>query len=87
MVYYMKATSVRELQHGLAAVLARVERGDTVTVTRRGKVVARIVPPVAPARSVRWPDAALRMKRLLPGGPPPGPAPSDLIRADREERS
>lgn len=84
---YMKTTSVRELQHGLAAVLARVERGDTVTVTRRGKVVARIVPPVASRGPVRWPDSMARMKRIFPDGVPAGPPPSALVRADRDERS
>jgi prevent-host-death family protein len=83
----MKTTSVRELQHGLAAVLARVERGDTVTVTRRGKVVACIVPPAASPSKVCWPDSMARMKRLFPDGTPLGPAPSVLLRADRDERS
>jgi prevent-host-death family protein len=83
----MKTTSVRELQHGLAAVLARVERGDTVTVTRRGKVVARIVPAVAALGEVRWPDSMSRMKRIFPDGAPVGPSPSALIRSDRDSDS
>ncbi|MEI9937787.1 MAG: type II toxin-antitoxin system prevent-host-death family antitoxin [Pseudomonadota bacterium] len=82
----MKTASVRELQHGLAALLASVERGDTVTVTRRGKVVACIVPP--PSRDkVRWPDSMARMKRLFPDGAAAGTPPSLLVRADRDERS
>ena len=82
----MKTASVREVQHGLAAILERVERGEEVTVTRRGKPVARIVPPRSP-RPVRWPDFAERMKRDFPDGAPPGPAVSHLIDLDREERS
>lgn len=79
----MKTASVRELQHGLAAVLARVERGDTVTITRRGKVVARIVPPATAAR-VSWPDSMARMKQNFPNGIR-GAAPSELVRSGREE--
>jgi prevent-host-death family protein len=86
-MYYMKTTSVRALQHGLAAVLARVERGDTVTVTRRGKVVARIVPAAATGGSARWPDSMARMKRIFPDGVPRGPSPSALVRSDRDGRS
>jgi prevent-host-death family protein len=83
----MKTTSVRELQHGLSAVLARVERGDTVTVTRRGKVVACIVPPPATGRKVSWPDSLARLNRLFPEGAPPGLPASALMRLDRDERA
>jgi prevent-host-death family protein len=82
----MKTASVRELQHGLAALLASVERGGTVTVTRRGKVVACIVPP-PPRGKVFWPDSMARMKQLFPDGAPAGTPPSLLLRADRDERS
>jgi prevent-host-death family protein len=82
----MKTASVRELQHGLAALLASVERGGTVTVTRRGKVVACIVPP-PPRGKVLWPDSMARMKQLFPDGALAGTPPSLLLRADRDERS
>lgn len=35
---------VRELNQDTAGVLARVERGETVEITRHGKVIGRIVP-------------------------------------------
>ena len=85
-LYYMKTVSVREFQHGLAALLARVARGGTVTVTRRGKVVACLVPP-PPRTNVRWPDSMARMKRLFPEGTVAGTPLSLLVRADRDERS
>jgi prevent-host-death family protein len=81
----MKTVSVREVQHQLAAILDRVERGEEVTVTRRGRPVARIVPP-RPPKKVHWPDFAARMRRDFPQGVPPGPPVSELIDADREER-
>jgi prevent-host-death family protein len=35
---------IRSLNQDTAAVLARVERGETVEITNRGRAVARIVP-------------------------------------------
>jgi len=84
-LHYMKTASVRELQHGLAALLASVERGDTVTVTRRGKIVACIVPPLSRGK-VCWPDSMARMKRLFPDGALAGTPPSVLLRSERDER-
>lgn len=37
--------TVRDLQRNAAAVLNRLEYGETITVTRHGKAVARIIPP------------------------------------------
>lgn len=35
---------MRELNQDTAAVLARVERGETVEITRHGRVIGRLVP-------------------------------------------
>ncbi|MGI8605009.1 MAG: type II toxin-antitoxin system Phd/YefM family antitoxin [Verrucomicrobiales bacterium] len=40
----MRTTSIRELQHGMAKVLAWVEEGEQVQIRRRHKVIARIIP-------------------------------------------
>ncbi|MFE9763200.1 type II toxin-antitoxin system Phd/YefM family antitoxin [Streptomyces sp. NPDC005808] len=37
--------TVRDLQRNAAAVLKRLEHGVTITVTRHGRTVARILPP------------------------------------------
>ena len=37
-------TTIRELKSQLSAYLRRVEAGETVTITRHGKPVGRIVP-------------------------------------------
>lgn len=44
--------SIRQLKEHLAEYLRRVEQGEEVTITRRGKAVGRIVPP-AEAEAVR----------------------------------
>lgn len=49
---YMKtiaSVSVRELKNQTTAVLRRVESGERVTVTKRGKVIATIQPASGPA--------------------------------------
>ena len=40
----MLATNVKELKARLSAFLREVERGETVLVTDRGKVIARLMP-------------------------------------------
>ena len=46
---------VRELKSRLSEYLARVERGETVNVTSRGRRVARLVPAVIPVTTtVSW---------------------------------
>jgi prevent-host-death family protein len=49
----MKSVSIRSVQHGLAALIAEVEQGEEIVITRRNQPVARIL-PVSPALA---PDA------------------------------
>ena len=55
----MRSTTVRELRNNYSKVLKWVSKGEEVEVTRRGKVVAKVVPPVpaAPAM-VDWSKSA-----------------------------
>ena len=55
----MKSTTVRELRNNYSRVLKWVAKGEEVEVTRRGKVVAKVIPPVpaAPAE-VDWTQSA-----------------------------
>lgn len=67
---HMETIGVRELQQRASAALRRVERGESVGVTDRGRLVAVLVPPSAAAgsaglvaagrvQSARRPSAAL----------------------------
>lgn len=40
----MNQIPIRDLNHDTAGVLARVERGETVEITNRGRPIARLVP-------------------------------------------
>jgi len=60
-----RTVSMRELQQNLKKVIDRVERGETLELTRRRRVVARLVPspearPVAP-----WPDVEARVRSIF----------------------
>jgi prevent-host-death family protein len=75
MSYMAKASvSVRELQQNLKRVMARVERGETVEVTRRRRPVARLAPVKASRPLSDWPDLQARTRAVFgnrvitPGG-------------------
>ena len=68
-----KTATAREVQRHLAAILDRVARGEEVTVTRHGKVVARIIPARASKR-MRWPDFSISWDARTPDPVPPRPA-------------
>lgn len=54
----MKTTTVRDLRNNYSQVLQWVSAGQEVQVTRRGRVVAKVVPPAGPARKVDWTQSA-----------------------------
>lgn len=84
---YMKKTSVsvRELQQNLKRVLARVERGGTIEVTRRRRPVARLSPFAPSGPSARWPDLDQRARTVF-GDRVISPGPVDLLIAERGDR-
>lgn len=74
---YMSKTdsvSVRELQQNLKRVMARVERGRTIEITRRRRPVARLEPLRPDGEPATWPDLEARTKKafgdrtVAPGG-------------------
>jgi prevent-host-death family protein len=86
MSYMAKASvSIRELQQNLKRVMARVERGETVEVTRRRRPVAHL----APAKGIRamsdWPDLEARTRSVF-GNRVISPGGSDMVVEDRGER-
>ena len=63
----MLRIGVRELRQNASRYLARVKAGETVEVTERGVLVARLVPPL-PAESAR--DKLVAAGRLVPARSP-----------------
>lgn len=54
----MKTTTVRDLRNNYSKVLQWVAKGEEVEVTRRGKVVAKVIPPAAAKTKVDWEQSA-----------------------------
>lgn len=85
---------VRELKSKLSEFLARVERGETINVTSRGRRVAQIVPAVgetAIERGLREGWITRKVDRLperfKPLQPKPGtPTSEEILRELREDR-
>ena len=76
--------TVRELQKDLKRVLARVERGQTLQVTRRRRPVA-LLAPARPDAIAPWPDLEARARAVF-GDRIIAPAPSELVIAERGDR-
>lgn len=77
--------SVRELQQNLKRVMARVERGETVEVTRRRKPVARLAPVKSTGAMAPWPDLKAR-RRAVFGDRVIAPGGSDVVLEGRNHR-
>lgn len=77
--------SVRELQQNLKRVIARVERGQVIEVTRRRRPVARLTPPRAMATPRPWPDLDARAKSVF-GDRTIAPSASEMVIDGRGER-
>ena len=58
--------SIAEAKNRLTQLIRSVEEGETVTITRHGKVVAQLAPACATRRRVRWGGMRDRIK-LHPG--------------------
>ena len=60
----MKTATVRELRNQYRNVLGWVEAGEEVAISKRGKVIARLVPEKPKSKQVDWAQsAALLMER------------------------
>jgi len=61
----MTKATVRDLQYHFPALLSRIELGGSVEITKRGKVVARLMPPArAKKKKIKWPDWAARAREI-----------------------
>ena len=82
---HMKTATVRQIQHNLSEVLRWLEDGQEVEITRRNRVIARIVPAIGQSRPLTWPDFVERSARVW-GKRLRGKSVSRLIIEDRRER-
>jgi prevent-host-death family protein len=81
----MAKITARDATRGFAALLARVERGEEVIVTKRGVPVA-IVSPYRPAMSANRQATIDRAVTLMRKGLPWGETPPPFTREEMHER-
>ena len=81
----MKTVSVRELQQNLKRVMARVERGEVIEVTRRRRPVARLAPVPRAGPHSPWPDLDARARAVF-GDRLIEPGAADIVIEGREDR-
>ena len=86
-MYYMGRTtiSIRELQQNLKGVMARVERGQTIEITRRRRPIARLAPLPAGEPVSPWPDLDERTHAVF-GDRVVTPGASAIVLEDRGDR-
>ncbi len=83
-MYLMRKASVSELRYCFPVVEELLRDGEEVQITKRGRVIARLLPPerVAP---VVMPDFLGRMKKIF-GKKRLKVSGAELIAIDREDR-
>lgn len=75
--------SVRDARERLGRLLDAVEHGEDVEITRRGHVVAKLVPPSQPQATHRsFPSRAGLRAKLPPASEPA----AETVRSLRDER-
>ena len=61
----MDSYSLADAKAHLSELVDRAEAGETVEITRRGKLVAKLTPPERPRKPIDW-DALDRLRESLP---------------------
>jgi prevent-host-death family protein len=59
----------RELRNDTAGLLRRVEAGESIVITRRGKPVARLVPTDKEPHHLLTPSDVLAIRKITAGDP------------------
>lgn len=61
----MDSYSLADAKARLSELIDRVEAGEAVEITRRGKVVAKVVPAAPPPKPMDW-EALRRLRARMP---------------------
>ena len=75
----MKTATVGEIQKNFAKVLNSISNGEEITITKRGKPVAKVV-ALGPKDEIDWPDFQAEAIELK------GKPLSDIIIESRDDR-
>jgi antitoxin (DNA-binding transcriptional repressor) of toxin-antitoxin stability system len=61
-MYHMKTVSVRDLRYRFPQVEARLREGEAIAITKRKRIIARLVPERSATRQM--PDFGARLKAI-----------------------
>jgi antitoxin (DNA-binding transcriptional repressor) of toxin-antitoxin stability system len=61
-MYHMKSMSVRDLRYRFPQVEARLRQGEEIAITKRKRIIARLVPERPAKRKI--PDFGARLKAI-----------------------
>ncbi len=75
----MKTATVGEVQKNFARVLKSLRNGEEITITKRGKPIAKVV-SLSPKDQIEWPDFQTEAVKLR------GKQMSDIILEGRNDR-
>jgi len=81
-MHHMKKASIRDLRYRFAAVEELLKEGEEIQITKRRRVIARLL-PAKPKRRPRRPDFLARLKRLYGGRTMPITT-AELLAEDRD---
>ncbi len=62
-MYHMKRATLRDLRYKFPAVEHLLDAGEEIEITRRKRVIARLLPPAQTSRAKR-PDFLERLRRI-----------------------
>jgi antitoxin (DNA-binding transcriptional repressor) of toxin-antitoxin stability system len=79
----MKQATVRDLRYNFPRVERLLAGGEAIEITKRKRVVAKLIPPESEAKPVQIPDFIGRMKKIS-GNKILKVTGADLIRWDRD---
>ncbi|WP_157270863.1 type II toxin-antitoxin system Phd/YefM family antitoxin [Azohydromonas aeria] len=79
----MSTVALFEAKNRLSELIDRVQAGEVIEITRRGKVVARLTPPESDDARQRGLDAVARLREARQGVSLGGLSSRELIRDGR----
>ena len=83
-MYHMKKASIRDLRYRFSVVENLLREGQEIQITKRKRVIARLLPPEPPV-PIEMPDFLARMKKIF-GKKRMKVSGAKLIALNREER-
>lgn len=80
-MHHMRRASVRDLRYRFSDVESLLREGEEIQITKRKRVIARLL-PLKPVVASRRPDFLARLKKLYRGKPLRVPG-AELIASER----